>query len=593
MSVEDLGLLLRLPRRLSGWAQVRRLSWVRISGYLLRKYWVEIRGSALILYPSWATAALSRLSSIPSLSIETGALDAVLHTVPRQSLVLIELRGGKVDVRARTWGLKLANATDTVSYEVRFQNEEVMQAWAQLIRDFSAQPKVGLSFFDVVKPIGRGASGRVYLVRDKKTDEPLALKVIPKSSVYLSDEALRHAVDERLVMEMAASHPFVLGLRYAFQSSSCLFFAMEFCPGGDLFEYLRTRGKPLHERQARRLLAEVILAMRHIHGLGVIYRDLKLENVLIDASGHIRLADFGLSKLLGEGNWGPATGGQSFCGTREYVSPEMLAGSEYGRSIDYWACGILLYEMLCGKTPFFAPSREEVYERIESAPLKFPRHLSVEVVLLMRGLLDRNPLTRLGSGPGGAAEIMEHPFFATIDWTDLLRRAPHKDCLRVSVSSERKKISLEKDDIRFLQEGDADATSQGLGKNLRGFTFYGNEACALEETHSVDEVIEPVSICFSQEIASDSEMDPISYLLRPRSGRFRKIELLRRRAQGDTSPTRGKSSPGPSGKGFGTSHTNNSSTPTNSRHVRDEDGPSSKPRDFLPLLKLGLSVKST
>lgn len=177
------------------------------------------------------------------------------------------------------------------------------------------------------------------------------------------------------------------------------------------------------------------------------YRDLKLENVLLDINGHVRIADFGLSKMLGKPRKSTEPGAldegggygqdqdigmtRTFCGTREMIAPEALSGAAYGLSVDVWAFGILVYETMAGRTPFYSKNRDEVYDRIESAPLRFPRHFSAEAVSLLRGLLDRNPKTRLGMGSDGLEAVKRHPFFRTVNWEDLYNMVPHEDNIDV------------------------------------------------------------------------------------------------------------------------------------------------------------------
>lgn len=341
--------------------------------------------------------------------------------------------------------IRIKRAPGEVAMEVKMKDAVETKKWHSALVRAATQRTVTLNDFEILSQVGKGASGRVFLVRDRLNGEHLALKVIEKTSVYENDDAYRHALDERLVLEMACDHPFILNLRYAFQTTKRLYLVTEYCDGGDLFDYLKKRGKPFKEPEGRRIAAEILLALEYIHSLGVVYRDLKLENVLLDLDGHVRIADFGLSKLLGKRRYSsrkpppapsanlriapvkPVNMTKTFCGTREYVAPEMLSGSEYGQSVDLWAFGILLYEILCGRTPFYSRNREEVYLKIENGPLRFPRSLSPEVRSLICGLLDRNPNTRLGLGPEGINEIKRHPFFQDIDWEGLFERVNHPD----------------------------------------------------------------------------------------------------------------------------------------------------------------------
>lgn len=442
------------------------------------------------------------------------------RTAP-DDIILIQLKDTPLRSEPKRNWLKIKRTSDP-SIELKLRDPADTKKWHAALVRAATQRSVGLKDFEIIKQVGKGASGRVFLVRDKHTNERLALKVIEKTSVYENSDALRHALDERLVLEMATDHPFILNLRYAFQTARRLYLVTEYCDGGDLFDYLRKRGKPFREPEGRWIAAEILLALEHIHALGVVYRDLKLENVLLDLDGHIRIADFGLSKLLGTpppprpnaarrppgqpmsqraisnlgraqstmngsaaydeefqpslqqaprtmshpGNTAALT--KTFCGTREYVAPEMLSGSEYGQSVDLWAYGILLYEILCGRTPFYSKNRDEVYNRIEKAPLKFPRHLSPDVVSLIRGLLDRNPNTRLGLGPSGIGAIKRHAWFRSIEWNAVLHMRPHPDSIIVEPPA----------------LPDPKMAGPGAGSGYEGSTAPTNADILLDDDHS-------------------------------------------------------------------------------------------------------------
>ncbi|GAB0496248.1 hypothetical protein MMPV_007560 [Pyropia vietnamensis] len=408
--------------------------------------------------------------------------EAVVAATPPQAVLLIRLSGARIKaepIKARV-KVKLppgyVAAPGVVAVELRLTSAAAAAAWRSTLAAGAARGGGGLADYELLAPVGKGASGRVYLARhrsragegeDGEGGELVALKVMAKAAVWENADAVRHAMDERLVLELAADHPFILSLRAAFQTPTRLVLVTEFCAAGDLFDFMRLHGRPFGEPTVRRLVAEMVLALQHIHSLGVVYRDLKLENVLLDADGHVRIADFGLSKLLskprqasstqlssasapnggGSGGTSPpstlygsgsATGlTNTFCGTREMIAPEALSGAAYGQSVDVWALGILAYELLVGRTPFYSARREEVYARIESAPLRFPRHLSPTVTSLLRGLLDRNPATRLGMGPDGLEAVKRHPWFASVDWAGVAAKEPHPDGVDVVATLSR------------------------------------------------------------------------------------------------------------------------------------------------------------
>jgi serine/threonine protein kinase len=329
--------------------------------------------------------------------------------------------------------------------DLRFSDKTMFDSWALQLKELSALRHVTLADFEIDRHVGKGASGRVYLVRDKETREELALKVIEKVSVFESADSYRHALDERIVLELATKHPFILDMRFAFQNRERLFLVTEYCGGGDLFEYLNKKSRPMDESKARYVTAEILLAIEHVHKLGAVYRDLKLENVLLDTDGHVRVADFGLSKLLARNaktgeKLPPLQLTKTFCGTREYVAPEMLSGGLYDTSVDLWAFGILLYEILCGRTPFYSRERNEIYERIEKAPVFYPKDMSEDVQDLLKGLLERDVSKRLGAGKNGIADIKAHPWFAVIDWGDLYAKKPHVN----SIASEIRQMNCGK-----------------------------------------------------------------------------------------------------------------------------------------------------
>jgi len=257
--------------------------------------------------------------------------------------------------------------------------------------------------------------GKVFLVKEKKTGQMYALKVLRKEYI-INKNQVEHTNTERSVLGYVR-HPFIVGMYMAFQSKDKLFFVLDFCAGGELFFQLQKLGK-FPEDRARFYAAEIILAISYVHSLKIIYRDLKPENVLIDASGHIRLTDFGLSK---EGISNSSAGAKSFCGTQEYIAPEILKRQGHGRAVDWWSLGALLYEMLAGLPPFYTQNRDILFENICNSELSYPPSISPNAKGVLRGLLTKDPKKRLGSGPGDAEDIQRHAFFTSIDWEKLLR----------------------------------------------------------------------------------------------------------------------------------------------------------------------------
>eukprot|EP00543_Licmophora_paradoxa_P010416 CAMPEP_0202478042 /NCGR_PEP_ID=MMETSP1360-20130828/94251_1 /ASSEMBLY_ACC=CAM_ASM_000848 /TAXON_ID=515479 /ORGANISM="Licmophora paradoxa, Strain CCMP2313" /LENGTH=653 /DNA_ID=CAMNT_0049105303 /DNA_START=318 /DNA_END=2279 /DNA_ORIENTATION=+ len=270
-----------------------------------------------------------------------------------------------------------------------------------------------LDSFKMIKVIGKGSFGKVFLVKEYKTGEMFALKVLKKDNIIRRNQ-VEHTKTERSVLGYV-QHPFIVALNMAFQSKDKLYFVLDYCAGGELFFHLGIHGK-FHESRARFYTSEITLAISYVHSLDIIYRDLKPENVLLDSRGHVRLTDFGLSK---EGISSSSSGANSFCGTPEYLAPEILNRQGHGRAVDWWSLGALLYEMLTGLPPFYCQDREKLFQKIRNGDLNYPPSLSRQAKTILRGLLTRDPKQRLGSGPEDAEDIKRHEFFSSIDWVKL------------------------------------------------------------------------------------------------------------------------------------------------------------------------------
>ena len=262
--------------------------------------------------------------------------------------------------------------------------------------------------------IGQGSFGKVFLVRERGSKQVYAMKVLRKANIIKRNQ-VGHTMTERSVLGYVR-HPFIVGLNMAFQTRDKLFFVLDYCAGGELFFHLGKLGK-FPEQRTRFYAAEITCALEHIHSLNIIYRDLKPENVLLDAMGHVRLTDFGLSKEGVESNTG---GAHSFCGTPEYLAPEILNRQGHGRAVDWWSLGALVFEMLTGLPPWYCRDREQLFEKIRRAELEFPKYLSPLARDFCQALLTRDPHRRLGSGPRDALEVRDHPIFADLDWQALM-----------------------------------------------------------------------------------------------------------------------------------------------------------------------------
>lgn len=207
------------------------------------------------------------------------------------------------------------------------------------------------------------------------------MKALHKSKI-MRHNLTRYALTERNVLSVT-KHPFIVGLNYAFQTPDKLFLILKYCPGGDLGEHLQ-KEKRFSEERVRNYLAEITLALEHLHNKDVIFRDLKPDNIVLDHEGHAMLTDFGLSK---EGVMEHATGAKSFCGSVAYLAPEMLKRCGHGKAVDWYLLGVVMYELLVGIPPYYANNKEELFDNIEKGHLKLPSFLSNEARSLLKALL--------------------------------------------------------------------------------------------------------------------------------------------------------------------------------------------------------------
>ncbi|CAO3581529.1 unnamed protein product [Absidia cylindrospora] len=274
--------------------------------------------------------------------------------------------------------------------------------------------KVSLDDFEIIKLLGRGAYGKVMLCRHIESSQLYAMKVLKKASLMVHTKSAEHTKAERQILE-EVRNPFIVQLVYAFQTNDRLYLILEYAPGGELFTHMATEYM-FSEDIARLYLAELVLALEHIHSLGIIYRDLKPENCLLDKEGHILLTDFGLSKVSLDGK------AKTLCGTLEYSAPEILMEMTYDSSVDFWNLGILMYEMLTGYTPFRSANKNKTLDSIQKKKLQVPYYLSSDAKDLLNQLLRKNPNVRLGNGKEGIQRIKSHGFFRKVDWAKLKAR---------------------------------------------------------------------------------------------------------------------------------------------------------------------------
>ncbi|KAJ4482120.1 kinase-like domain-containing protein [Lentinula aciculospora] len=366
-------------------------------------------------------------------------------------------------------GIKFVPDFENMGTEDRWY--EVVGGSGKIQIGVSYQPHYGGSLtiddFELITVIGKGSFGKVMQVRKRDTSRIYALKTIRKAHIVHRNE-ITHTLAERLVLAQVNS-PFIVPLKFSFQSEQKLYLVLAFVNGGELFHHLQ-REQRFNEERARFYSAELLLALEHLHELDVVYRDLKPENILLDFTGHIALCDFGLCKLNMKANDKTNT----FCGTPEYLAPEILCGQGYNKTIDWWTLGVLLYEMLAGLPPFYDDNTDSMYQKILNDPLVFGPEISPEAQSILTGLLTRDPTRRLGVH--GAEEIKKHPFFVNhIDFQLLARKKIHPP-FKPSVASP---VDVSNFDTVFTTEAPVDSfvedsnLSQTVQAQFSGFSYNG------------------------------------------------------------------------------------------------------------------------
>jgi len=351
--------------------------------------------------------------------------------------------------------------------------------------------------FELLKVIGKGSLGKVLQVRKKDTNRIYAMKVLNKKELVKQQE-VEHILSERNVLIKNTS-PFLVSLKFSFQTPEKLYLILDYVNGGELFYHLQ-KVTSFNEERAKFYTAELILALGHLHKYNIIYRDLKPENVLLDGTGHIALTDFGLCKENVSFNETTNT----FCGTAEYLAPEVLERKGYGKAVDWWSLGILFYEMTTGLPPFYSENINTMYKKIMQNQISFPSNYSEKAQSLVRGLLEKDPNRRLGGGPDDAEEIKSHPIFSNINWHKLYKKEI-KPPFKPKIESETDTSNF---DPVFTNSAPTDSLpnnspaplSDTLQQNFEGFT-YTNEMSTVSVSSDM------MSVGSSSNYSHSSRMD--------------------------------------------------------------------------------------
>ncbi|KUF96767.1 cGMP-dependent protein kinase [Phytophthora nicotianae] len=275
--------------------------------------------------------------------------------------------------------------------------------------DYKYYMEIPREELEVLQTLGRGAFGRVRLVRHAASNRAYALKCLIKSHI-VENNLKEHVLNEKRVM-LALDHPFILKLYTTFKDRTHIYFLVELALGGELFTYLRRRDH-FEEPVARFYIASVVLVFQHMHSKSIVYRDLKPENILLDNEGYMKLADFGLAKLVTDRTW-------TLCGTPDYLAPEIILNKGHDKAVDYWALGILIFELMTGSAPFYAQDPMQIYALIIQGNVKFPAYMGRASVDLVQKLLCQNPARRLGNMKHGIKDIINHRWFSSFQWDSL------------------------------------------------------------------------------------------------------------------------------------------------------------------------------
>uniref|UniRef100_A0AAQ5Y8E0 Protein kinase C n=1 Tax=Amphiprion ocellaris TaxID=80972 RepID=A0AAQ5Y8E0_AMPOC len=340
----------------------------------------------------------------------------------------------------------------------------------------SVAKRMNLHDFLFIKVLGKGSFGKVMLAELKGTDEVYAVKVL-KKDVILQDDDVDCTLTEKRILALARRHPYLTQLFCCFQTKDRLFFVMEYVNGGDLMFQIQ-RSRKFDEARSRFYAAEVTSALMFLHRNGVIYRDLKLDNILLDAEGHCKLADFGMCK---EGILNGVTT-TTFCGTPDYIAPEILQELDYGPSVDWWALGVLMYEMMAGQPPFEADNEDDLFESILHDDVLYPVWLSKEAVSILRAFMTKSPNKRLGCvlAQGLEEAIKLHPFFREIDWT-LLEQRKIRPPFKPRIKTKRDVNNFDQDFTReepVLTPVEDSIIKQINQDEFKGFSYFGDETAA-------------------------------------------------------------------------------------------------------------------
>ena len=383
--------------------------------------------------------------------------------------------------KKKTRGEKLLENENEPSVDLNTNNKNDIEI---------SYPKLTYKDFEPLKLLGTGSFGRVLLVRFKTNNQLYAMKILSKTQLKLTHQE-EHTKTERDLMVKITS-PFLVGIKFAFQDETKLYIVSDFLQGGDMFYHLHSE-KNFTEEKAKFYLIEIIFGLEYLHKNNMIYRDLKPENILMDSFGHIKLTDFGLSKILQEDEEKAFT----LCGTPQYLAPEVLKskGKGYDKAVDWWSLGCFFYEMLTGFLPYYIPRNNKINLKIFEDEVRFPPDINPLAVNLIKDLLNLDPKKRLGSGDDGIAKIKSHPYFKGVDWDKYF----NKKIKPPFIPKLDDEFDLKYFDKMFTDEPVDSIKSTMYSRpreysTYKGFTFVANSVRKDLDNDNVDEIKEEEDI---------------------------------------------------------------------------------------------------
>ena len=432
--------------------EIKKMSSEQESDLFGLRNWLKKKGSKQGLWHK-RFVVLSQKTVIISKDEEQLNVEQVITITPETSSEIIE------GASTPRFQLKPDHQTEPLLFATSTPEEALK--WVTAINNIKAPvPKLSMDNFRIISVLGRGFYGKVMLCQKLDTGELYAIKSIHKDR--LSDSGKSSAVMAERNIMMKSHHPFIVNLCFAFQTPSKFYLGLEYAPGGELFYHMDKVGS-IQVDDARLYVAEIGLALTHLHSIGIIYRDLKPENILFDAEGHVKLTDFGLSKDLVDGE--QAT---TFCGTSEYLAPEVVMQQPYSYEIDEWALGVLTFEMILGTTPFYDENKAVMFGKIVGENPVYPEGLDTRICDFISRLLTKDPKQR-----PKFADLKSHPFFGGFDWDKVY----HKGYKPNFIPQIKDPLNPTNFDPEFTSEIAADSFVQpamGDDGTVQGFSYFDN-----------------------------------------------------------------------------------------------------------------------